>query len=63
MYSPLTTKARSIVPWRIQLLTTVTPESMPAQALERSKVIALSAPIAAATALLIVGSSHWVRPS
>ena len=35
---------------------------MPAHAFERSKVIAPGAPIAWATALLIVGSSHWVRP-
>src|SRR6266545_6622024 len=63
MYSPLTTKPRSTVPWRIQLLSTMTPDSIPAQALDRSNVIALVAPIASATAALMVGSSHCVRPS
>jgi hypothetical protein len=62
MYSPLTTRPRRTVPCRIQLLSTVTPVSIPAQALDRSKVIARPAPIAWATALLIVGSTHWVRP-
>ena len=62
MYSPLTTKPRSTVPCRIQLLRTVTPVSIPAHALERSNVIAFSAPMARATALLIVGSTHCVRP-
>ena len=47
----------------IQLFATVTPVSIPAQALERSNVIAWSAPIACATALLIVGSIRCVRPS
>src|SRR6266542_3952989 len=63
MYSPLTTMPRSTVPWRIQLLSTMTPDSIPAQALDRSNVIALVAPIASATAALMVGSSHCVRPS
>ena len=63
MYSPLTTSARSIVPCRIQLLATVTPVNIPAQAFERSNVIAFSAPIVRATAPLMVGSSHCVKPS
>ena len=63
MYSPLTTNPRSTLPCRIQLLSTVTPVSIPAHALERSKVIARSAPMACATAELIVGSTHCVRPS
>ena len=62
MYSPLTTNPRFTVPCRIQLLSTVTPVSIPAQALDKSKVMACAAPIAWATAPLIVGSTHWVRP-
>jgi hypothetical protein len=62
MYSPLTTNPRATVPNRIHWFRMVTPVSIPAHAFATSKVIAPSAPIARATALLIVGSSHWVRP-
>jgi hypothetical protein len=58
MYSPLTTSARLITPRRTQLLATSTPVSVPAQAFDRSNVIALVAPMARATAALVVGSSH-----
>ena len=40
----------------------MTPDSIPAQALDRSKVIASVAPMACATALLIVGSCHRISP-
>ena len=62
MYSPLTTSPRSTMPCRIQLFKMVTPVSIPAHALDTSKVIACVAPMPRATALLIVGSSHWVSP-
>ena len=62
MYSPLMTRPRSTLPWRIQLLRTMTPDNIPAHALDRSNVIALVAPMACATAPLIVGSSHLVSP-
>lgn len=62
MYSPLTTRPRSTTPCRIQLFKIVTPVSIPAHALDTSNVIARCAPMPRATALLIDGSSHWVRP-
>ena len=58
MYSPLTTSPRSTMPCRIQLFSTVTPVSIPAQAFEMSNVIAFVAPISRAIARLIVGSSR-----
>ena len=63
MYSPLTTMPRRIAPILIQLSRMKTPVNMPAQALETSKVIAFVAPISFATAMLIAGSSHCVKPS
>ena len=46
MYSPLTTMPRRIRPWRIRSLRMKTPVIIPAQALERSKAVARSAPSA-----------------
>jgi hypothetical protein len=51
-----------MLPWRIQLLATVTPVSIPAHAFDRSNVIACVAPMARATKLLIDGSTHCVSP-
>jgi hypothetical protein len=63
MYSPLTTRPRRAAPRRIMLLRMNTPVNVPAHAFATSKVTALVAPIACATAMLIGGSNRWTKPS
>ena len=45
MYSPLTTMPQRMTPRRMKSFSTKTPVSMPAQAFDRSKLVAACAPI------------------
>ena len=61
--SPLTTMPRRITPRRMKSFSRNTPVSMPAHALDRSKLVAAGAPIACLIARLSGGSKRCVVSS